>query len=87
MKLFNFISKESPGDQQYYLKITGTHKLGYYYGISLIEPEVESSDSQVAGVYSSYKFTKVNSSDFSLSLSFNPSTPLADDERVYSSWK
>ena len=65
IKLFNFISRESPGDQQYYIKITGEHKLGYY-GISLVEPEVDSSDSQVVGVYSSYKLTKINASDFSL---------------------
>ena len=80
IKLFNFISKESPGAQQYYLKITGTHKLGYY-GISLIEPDVESSDSQVAGVYSSYKLTQINNSDLSLTTT---SEDLDDEQRIYS---
>lgn len=77
IKLFNSITKQTPGNEQYYIRITGTHKLGYY-GISLQEPDTQSSASQISAIYTNYKLTKI--SDLPLTIE---DTDLDSTEQVY----
>jgi hypothetical protein len=88
LKFFNQITKSDPSlTEQYYLKITGTHNLGYY-GISLIESIQASSETQVSGVYSNHKFSRITGdgqadTEPSLPLTITNST-ITSSQRIYS---
>ena len=63
LKFFNQITKSDPLNTEiYYLKVTGTHNLGYY-GISLIDSLEDSTETQVSNVYINHKFSRINETE------------------------
>ncbi len=80
IQLFNILEKKDPGNSQYYLKIYGLYKMGYY-GINIVKPDNISSTSQIKSIYNNYKFTKINlKEEFPLSIN---NKKIGDKDGVY----
>ena len=81
IKLFNQIIISDPSTEQYYLKISGANKLGYY-GISLLEHIDESSGTQIYGKYSDHKFTRIPTEITDSTCNYNNSTIITIDSTL-----
>ena len=85
LNFFNQINIENPSiTENYYLRVTGTHNLGYY-GVSLMELVGESSETQVSGVYGNNKFSRLNGIDATTELPLTiTDNSLTSNEKIYS---
>ena len=84
IKPFNIIEQTLKLNKDYYIKISGSYKLGYY-GISLIQPEIDLGTAEVISLLNQSKFSKINTQNFPLSLNDSSNRNISNLERLYTS--